>query len=281
MIFPFCEQRLTEDHAHSFLIPAVVLIVLAGWSYAPTGARSFGEHLWPLVPSFGIGQPQPDFNLLDASQPILSAILVANVPQILVSYFYLALNNIMTTMLAMAEWTSFARGAAAKGLRVSKPVPGSQQRSTYFLSAPYRWAVPSFVAFAALHWLFSQMVFLAQIKVYDYDGNVDTVNSITTVYFSPLAMLLAVGIASAVLLIVVGVAAFKHYPSGAPLAGCCSASISAACQPGPGKDEFDAEIWLRQLRWGVVDEAATEHDVGHATFSDMSVGGLVHGRMYA
>lgn len=255
------------------------MIIVAGISYVPNGTASFGENLWPLVKSFGIGQPQIDFAIDSDSIPVLQAILVANIPQILVAYFYIALNSIMTTMLAMAEWTSFAGSGKAKGLRVSHPTDGSKQRSAYFLSVPYRWAVPSLATFTVLHWLFSQMVFLAQIKAYDYSGNVDTVNSFTTAFYSPLAMLIAVPIASAAILILVAVGVLMRYPAGAPLAGCCSASISAACQPEPRReDEFDGDLWLRPLRWGVVD--AMESDVAHATFSDLPVSELVKGMEY-
>lgn len=181
-------------------------------------------------------------------------------------------------MLAMKEWTSFAQGSA-KALRVTKPVDGSQQRSTYFLSVPLHWAIPSIAIFTTLHWLISQMFFLVQVEVYDVNGNLDVSNSITTQYFSPLAMLLVVSISAAGLLFLMGTAIFRHYPRGSTLAGCCSASLSAACQPG--KSGFDDDLPLQKLNWGVVDVPAGERDVGHATFSDVAVGSLIKQRLYA
>jgi hypothetical protein len=255
-------------------------IFLAGSSFSPDGIGSGTTSTWPFVGSLGIGQPQPNYSASSGSVPILTAFLVANTPQIVASYIYLMLNNMFTSMLAMAEWTSYANGPG-KGLRVSSLEKLGFQRGTYFLSVPFRWAIPCVVVFTTLHWLFSQMLFLARIEVYDMDGQISTSRSLTTEYFSPLAMLLAVSLTSAILLAFIGIGIFKRYPSGAPLAGCCSASISAACQPGRAQNAFDDDLPLQKLRWGVVYEPVMKGDVGHATFSSGIVQKLVKNRLYA
>lgn len=40
---------------------------------------------------------------------ILSSFIITNIPQVLISYIYLGLNYIMTTMLAMREWWGIQR----------------------------------------------------------------------------------------------------------------------------------------------------------------------------
>ena len=262
-----------------FFLCASVSVFLAGAFYGPDGSGEGTTESWGSVLSLGIGKPQIHYSLDDTSSPILTTFLLANIPQIILSYLYLALNNIMTTMLAMAEWTSYASDDA-KGLRVSKPAKDSEQRSTYLLSLPFPWAFPSIVLFMLVHWLFSQMLFLASIEVYDVNGNPRPERSLTTQYFSPLAMLIAVPLVSVVLLLVIGLAVFKKYPAGATLAGCCSASISAACQPGM-RQEHDQALSLTKLRWGVIDVPRSSGGVGHATFSDGAVGRLLKGAAYA
>jgi hypothetical protein len=70
----------------------------------------------------------------------LPSMLVANIPQLLMSYIYLGLNNILSTILAMNEWCGYSTesGKPPKGLRVTSPAPDTEQRSTYFLSVPYK-----------------------------------------------------------------------------------------------------------------------------------------------
>jgi hypothetical protein len=124
------------------------------------------------------------------------------------------------------------------------------------------------------------MLFLARIEVYDMNGIPKT--TMTNIFFSPLAMLLAVSLASSGILFFIVIGVFKRYPSDAPLAGCCSASISVACQPGrQDQKAFHTNLGLRKLRWGVAEESVMEGGAGHATFSDGKVKKLVRGMYYA
>lgn len=69
---------------------------------------------------------------------LVPAVLLANLPQILLSLAYVAYNGLFTSMLLAKEWQSFSM--YRQPLRVSKP-EGSQI-STRWLSLPYRYSIP-------------------------------------------------------------------------------------------------------------------------------------------
>ena len=65
----------------------------------------------------------------------------------------------------------------------------------------------------------------------------------------------------------------RRYEEGMPLAGSCSAAISAACHPQA--DEVD--VSLVPLKWGVVD---VDKGVGHCAFSGRYVSPPITWRWY-
>lgn len=91
--------------------------------------------------------------------------LLANTPQVALSLCYMSSSSFCTAIASAQEWNNL--GIARKGLRVSEP--RGEQRSTYFLQLPYKWAVPLGVVSTALHWLLSQTFFLVRFDVYDGD----------------------------------------------------------------------------------------------------------------
>ena len=67
---------------------------------------------------------------------------------------------------------------------------------------------------------------------------------------------------------------------GMPLAGSCSAVISAACHP-PATDENPS---IKPVMWGVVskeDHVLSDDDVGHCSFTSLQVEPPTVGRIYA
>lgn len=135
-------------------------------------------------------------------------------------------------MLAMVEWCGYTAGpkSQAKGLRVSSPVPDTEQRSTYTLSVPLKWAIPVCICIAVLHWAVSETLFLARIDVYDVNSRqIDLEASVIDVFYSLLPKYITVAIGSALVITLVSIGIFARYPDTIPLAGCCSASIAAAC----------------------------------------------------
>src|SRR5882762_8193321 len=62
-----------------------------------------------------------------------------------------------TGMLAGLEWSQMAW--QKKSLRVSQN-PQGEQRSSYFLQLPYRYAIPLLGFSAVMHWLVSRSIFV-------------------------------------------------------------------------------------------------------------------------
>jgi hypothetical protein len=136
------------------LIPSVIVLRLGILNY---NKASKSNNLWDS----GLGDASTGTTLAGLSIPgtasgIFSMIFLANVPQILVSLTYFFYNGLLTCMLSAVEYDNYATDQ--KPLRVSWP--RGAQRSTYYLSLPYRYSVPLLVVSAVLHWLVSQSLFL-------------------------------------------------------------------------------------------------------------------------
>lgn len=229
--------------------------------------------------------PETGYELRGKSN--LTGFVIANIPQVLVSYVYLGLNNMMTKMLLMAEWCGYAVGSKKppKGLRVSSPVPGTKQRATYFLSVPYRWNIPTTISIVTLHWLVSEAFSFVQIDIHSTGTHMDTWNYILV--FPDAVELVIAPICSFTVAVMLLVGLFKRFPGTMPLAAGCSATIAAACQPSrvsDGQDSletFPVNLPYEALKWGVVQiPSAHIDDIGHATFSADHVTPLEKGRMY-
>jgi hypothetical protein len=110
----------------------------------------------------GFGATDPRTIFQSPLHTVISNVLVANVPQVVLSFVYLSFNGLFTAMLLGYEWFTYTR--QHKGLRVTTQRRASQ-RSTYFLSLPYRFALPLMVVSGTLHWLVSQSIFLVAIEV--------------------------------------------------------------------------------------------------------------------
>ena len=182
------------------------------------------------------------------SGPLLNAWIV-NCPQIILSFCYLALNAICTSMASSHEWNNIAK--IRKGLRVTKPF--GRQRSTYFLQLPYRWAVPLIVTSGILHWLLSQSFFLVRLNVVNRDGVINKDKSKTACGYSRLSLLVFFAVAL-VLVCTVGVIGLRHMQQRIPMAASCSLVISAACHP---PEDEKGDIFLKKVKWGVVEEASS------------------------
>lgn len=164
-----------------------------------------------------------------------------------------------------------------KGLRISDR-PYGRQRSTYFLQLPYRFAIPLMALSGTLHWLVSQSIFLVAIDYYDSHGSPVPADSIfseqgyKTLGFSPIAVLSAIVLGGVAVGLVIGFG-FMPYTSGIPLAGSCSAAMSAACHTID--EDGIAEM---KLQWGVV--SADYEGFGHCAFSSGEVRRPSKGEVY-
>lgn len=265
----------------SLIVIAIVGVACIGLYGTLTDIPGF-----PTPLSF-MGKLNTIFGLGSAS--MFTACIVANIPQVLISYIYLGLNNVMTTMLVMQEWCSYSLASRkpAKGLRVTSPVPETEQRSTYFLSLPYKWSIPITLVVTLIHWLVSVMFTFVQLDVHRNDPE-SGVTSINYVLFWRNVLILVVPIGLGAYGVLFLLSIFKKYPESITLAGCCSASIAAACQPSKlyGNDlnsmaAFPSQLSYQKLKWGVVEKPEDmENGIGHATFSDEAVTSLQEGQMY-
>ncbi|KAB8204567.1 hypothetical protein BDV34DRAFT_226367 [Aspergillus parasiticus] len=194
--------------------------------------------------SLGFSEARPETMLRYlTTYNLLAMALLSNAPQVILSSLYYLINSILTCMLASAEYTSYS--VRRRYLRVSWPE--GQQRSTYFLSLPYRFSIPTMTISAILHWLLSESIFYVRVYQYDTAGTLDETKTISTCGMSPIAMIFTLSLAGLALVIIFGLA-LKRFPTQMLLAGNCSLAISAACHP-PLDDEDSA---LKPLMWGEV-----------------------------
>ncbi|KAL8743097.1 MAG: hypothetical protein Q9184_008155, partial [Pyrenodesmia sp. 2 TL-2023] len=182
-------------------------------------------------------------NAFPTNGGLVLPIFVANFPQLLLSFLYLAYNDLFTSMLLCREWTGYAQHR--KPLRVSRP--RGEQRSTYSLQLPYSYGIPLVLVSGALHWLVSQSIFLARITVFDSLDREDERYSVSTCGYSCIAIISVIFV-SAIALLAGNANGFRRYPAGMPLAGSNSAAISAACHAPV--DDVDASIL--PVMWGAV-----------------------------
>jgi len=201
---------------------------------------------------------------------VLAYILLANLPQTNLSLLYLMYNSLYTCMLQADEWSHYAH--SRKALRVTSPV--GKQRSTYYLTLPYTYAIPLLFFSGLMHWLVSQSIFLARITVYTLDGVEDTKNSIATCGYSSIAIIFVL-IVGGIMLLISLATGFRRFKPGIPLASSCSAAISAACHAP--RDDGDAAVL--PVMWGVVKEEV--NGVGHCSFTSDEVVSPVKTRLYA
>jgi hypothetical protein len=169
---------------------------------------------------------------------------LANSPQLVLSLWSHPLNKICTFLASVEEWDEFA--CTRKGMRVSRPT--AEQRRTYFLQPPYKWAIPLMVTSATLHWLLSQSFFLVRVDFFERNSNrASEGKSKSACGYSSLSLLILF-IVSFVLMSAISWAISRRMQQRIPNAESCSLVISAACHPI--KSEVDAH--LEQVKWVVV-----------------------------
>ena len=173
---------------------------------------------------------------------------------------YLFCNNILTHQIIADELIGFLR--EKKTLRFSFP-EHSLQRSSYFLSLPWRYALPLMVAFITLHWLVSQSVFTVQTTAYGpgQDGApIPSINA-SRLGYSPLGILLTT-IRDAVLILAFVFNSCRRYkcvvPALLPRMATDSSTIRAPC----GSSNGDKEAHLYPVQLGIV-VRGLEKDMPH------------------
>lgn len=200
------------------------------------------------------GQIDPDYYLFSAdsasNRPLMLNVIIANLPQLLISHIYVYYSGLVTCMLLTREYLSYSKHR--KGLRVS--VPHGAQRSTPWLNVPYRFALPFAAGIALLHWSISESIFLVSVDVNDrpylFNG---TSNKINTCGWSPPAVIVALVLWALLMLGLFALGLRKQIVTGMPLASTCSAAISAACHRSTLEDKDAA---LKPIKYGVLPDLA-------------------------
>jgi hypothetical protein len=196
---------------------------------------------------------------------------LANVPQLVFSIGYMTFNGLFTSIANTIEWDQLA--LSRKSLRVTKPE--GQQRTSYFLQLPFRFAIPLTMASGFIHWLMSQTLFLVRVDVQDENGHLIQNESKSACGFSRLSFLILCLTFTALICFIVFVSVRKRKVS-IPLASACSLVISAACHPG--SDEFDPH--LKPVQWGVIMERVKD-GIEHCSLSSNTVEKPLPGKRYA
>ncbi|KAF2021836.1 hypothetical protein BU24DRAFT_417471 [Aaosphaeria arxii CBS 175.79] len=247
----------------------------------------------------GFGQLDSDFIIdirLPVADSIIPYVLLANLPQAVVSLIYIAYNGLFTAMLTGREWSNYASKRAS--LRVTDP--RGEQRSTYFLQLPFMWSIPLLLSSTILHWFVSQAIFLIRMSVYKDGKRLDVSNTDFTRYqhikptgsvfsgigYSDTALLACIGWGSGLIFTCLLVAVVCRYPKGSIVGGTNSAVISAACHirgNSDGQDEHSSrydEIVEKPLMWGVTIPGSRQ-EIGHCSFSAEEVQKPMFGHLYA
>ncbi|KAI0836750.1 hypothetical protein F5Y06DRAFT_288376 [Hypoxylon sp. FL0890] len=175
---------------------------------------------------------------IDIPTTFVAGVLLANSPQLLLSFCYLAYNNLFTRLQMAREWSIFSEGYHA--LRVTDPK--GDQYSTYRLQLPYKYSVPLITISIFLHWLLSNTIYLF-ISTGGYFGTDSFVgdnlidpslppNTAIAVGYSSWS-LLGMLVTSCVLILVPIALSLKRLPSNMVNIGSNSLALSAACHVSP------------------------------------------------
>jgi len=199
---------------------------------------------------------------------ILSTILLANSPQVILSTLYLLFNTLYTSLLSEDEWQRYSY--QRRPLRVTDPT--GQQRSSYFLSLPYKYSISLMVVSGLLHWMVSQSFFLALVTVIDENDELVPADQITACGISPIAFMFLILVCALILIVAVAIG-FRRFTVRMPFARGSSIVISAACHP----HELDKKASILPIQWGAIDE----EQPGHCTLTSFFVYEPVSGRLYA
>ncbi|KAI9718441.1 MAG: hypothetical protein M1812_004162 [Candelaria pacifica] len=254
----------------------MMLAIASGFLGASIGSMKHAYYNVDLVALWNVGLGKVNSSALSGLHRLdhfLSAVLFANVFQLVVSFLYLMCNSLLTCLLVANEWSGFAQ--ERKCLRVS--APQGIQRSSYYLSLPYRYGLPLMIASSILHWLISQSVFLVQTHGFDPQENRIYTHDRSRVGYSSIGIVFAMSLGGSLLvtLLLIGFQKFPEGPGSMPLVSTNSRAISAACHAPPE----DTDARFLPVQWGVT---GWDGKVGHCSLTTaMDVAPPIPGHLYA
>ncbi|KAI1455288.1 hypothetical protein F4805DRAFT_468796 [Annulohypoxylon moriforme] len=171
---------------------------------------------------------------LDLRISFMSGVLLANSPQLLLSFCYLTYNNLFTRLQMAREWSLYSEGYHP--LRVTDPK--GEQFSTYRLQLPFKYSIPLILVSIVLHWLLSNTIYLF-ISTGGYFGTDNFIeggsadlslppNTAVAIGYSGYS-LLGLMMVSCLLILVPFFLSWNRLPSNMVNIGCNSLALSAAC----------------------------------------------------
>ncbi|EEA25403.1 hypothetical protein TMatcc_006373 [Talaromyces marneffei ATCC 18224] len=230
------------------------------------------SQIWDIK---GFGAVQSNALLTNLARTYVGMELLANTPQLLVSLLYFLFNDHLARMLHAADYNQYA--VSRRPLRVS--FPRGQQRSTFYLSIPYRYSPPLLLAFGLIHWLISEGIFYVQLLPYDLAGNPILSSKLMTCGISTIPLEVAMFLTIACLLVLWGLSAREYKGATMPFALGCSVAISAACHPPTN----DTDAAFKSVMWGAVDDDDDDDRpdrMAHCCFTSLEVTQPQKDRMY-
>lgn len=204
---------------------------------------------------------------------VLRITAIANLPQFILAVMWILYMDIYTSMAFARDWSRFEY--QPQTLMVTEP--RGRQRSLWLMGLPWFQATFLTLMQALMHYLLSQSIFPVRIQAFDENGVVDPEHLVSNIGYSPIAMLVTMIICGFLFVLLLWVGKW-HMPSTMPIAGTCSAAISAACHPT--MRSFGMECGY--LRWGEVQTyqgmqrhcsmtTATDFDTGRAWPPEINV----------
>ncbi|KAH8179484.1 hypothetical protein LIA77_01003 [Sarocladium implicatum] len=249
------------------LLTACILVIIVAGILLGLATVSLRHRKWETsvkgFQHFGFGALTQDTFLvlnLPRQDPegLISNVLIANLPQLIVSVLYILYNTMLSTFLVQREFSRMHAKEYHKPLRVSEPE--GIQRSSYFISLPLRFGVPLYASSGLMHWLISRSFFLARITAIDSKNQQNNLDSFSTCAYSPLAIFITMMAGICLIAVIIGMG-LRQYDGTMPMVSTNSKAISAACHALEGDKR---EGWLLPVQWGVV---SVHGGVGHCTFT--------------
>ncbi|KAJ5355111.1 uncharacterized protein N7496_012323 [Penicillium cataractarum] len=248
---------------------AIVVIVLALLGRGIVQQKNEGVEMslstfWE--PGLGRANPMTAIQIFIYRGPsqFWGAVILANSWQLEISLLYLLYNTLLTRLCVAVEWSHY--GLERKFLRVS--CPKGMQRSTYFLSLPFRYSVPLSACLLLLHWLVSQSVFLARSTAFLPSGEPIDSDSSSRACYSTMGIILSLATGIVLIVTLIGIG-FQRTMFLLPPVSTCSAAISAACH----QPEGDSDAALLPVEWAVVVPSDAESQppvVGHCSLTTLA-----------
>lgn len=264
----YCCLRPPSKISSCLLVLAAGIAILAVFGSEPKSS----DGLYADWKSYGFGVSLKGNSLVSftVGQSVTQNVLLVNTPQVLVSVVYVLYNAVLTSTVLTAE--SSAYSLVRRALRVSQP--RGDQRSTYWLSLPYQYALPLMATMGILHWLISQSLFLVRFRLYPDHDSPEPRKTTSGCGWSPLAVFWSC-VVGAVLILSLHLNSFRRLPQGMPVLSSCSAALSAASHRENREDEDMVE---RKLMYG--DKGANGDGSSRVGFSAEEVDPLVDGTLY-